>query len=156
MKNALKIALGAILLSAGFAYAQTVFRGDLNLIDDPVGTSNYQVGGVDVFQSMTFYFDSLGGDDDIAVFTPPRDISVRQIDIYTTTAMATDSATISVLSTANTFVAYLATSASYGTGTNSSTPVTFPANVACTVTVLDQTNGTGGFHANITIWYVAE
>lgn len=156
MKNALKIALGAILLSAGFAYAQTVFRGDLNLIDDPVGTSNYQVGGVDVYQSMTFWQDSLGGDATVAVFIPPRNITVVQMDVYTSSSMATDSATISILSTANTFVGYVATSASFGTSTNSSTPVTFPANVACSVTVLDQTNGTGGFDANITIWYIAE
>ncbi len=156
MKNVLKLALGAILLSAGFAFAQTVFRGDLNLIDDPNGTSQFQVGGVDVYQSMTFYVDSLSADITVAVFTPPRNIRVVQMDLYTSTDMATDTSTVSILSTGNTFLGYLPTGDSYSTNNNSSTPVTFPANVACSLTVLDQTSATGGFHANITIWYIAD
>lgn len=154
MKQSLKIALGVVLLSAGLTWGQSVWRGDMNLINDHTGTSQYQVGGADIISSMSFSVDSLGADQTIALFTPPRAITFKTMDVFAGTAMATDSATVSLLSTGNTFIGWLPTSATYEQ--NDLTDVTFPAGVVCTLKVEDQTGGTGGIGATITLWYTDE
>ena len=79
MKRTILIALGAVVFGSMLAYAQTVYRGDMNLIDNAAGTSQFQVGGEDIIKALTFpIIDSLAENTSvIAVFTLPRAILVK-------------------------------------------------------------------------------
>lgn len=157
MKNALKLALGAILLSAGFAFAQSQWRGDINLVDNSLGTSQYQVGGIDIVKSMHFeLLDSLASNATVlAVLTLPRPILVQQIDIYTPDKFlgpdGDSAATVYIRNGSTEAVGTLDSGGTYSS--TNMTDVAFSA-VVCTVGTTDGGGTcTGGEDGYITIWY---
>ena len=151
-------AIVVIVGVAGLAFAQTQFRGDMNLTEPASGSNQYQVGGEDIIKCMQFpVIDSLSADAEVlGVVTLPRKITVKQIDVWANSAFvgpgADSAVNVIFRSTSTSATGYLDSNATYQS--TNMTDVPFAAGLACTLHVTDGGGTcTGAIGGLITVWY---